>query len=328
MAKDDISIIEKGFSGQYFPLDYIKEFFLFLDYNHKLIETNLYSDYNWNENYSPVSMYNSERLEFEKKKSNQKIYLNLQFDIDDKTEVLNELLKFLLDKKIKINIMIFNTHIDRFELAKNNLLVLKNYEINQELLKKNKNIEVGYHTNCYELSKYNFKKAIDIFVKDLEVLRLKYDKINYFSPHGGVVCNQGYNNNHISIDENFQITNNIRWVHNKRNLKWDGQYSDGGIAKRDEKNFKKLNLKSFVQSWKLGKRYFLLLHPQYYGADKINNNSKVKINKYQWYKEIWDHYTINKQKKNQMENYLFRRTNKIGKYWGSLKFSFKSKSFY
>jgi hypothetical protein len=123
-------------------------------------------------------------------------------------------------------------------------------------------------------------------------LRSRFD-IRFFSPHGGIAGPDGSNNASIVVPNDLRAA--VRWVCTGHGPKFDGSYSDGGI-KSPRRDIARRDLRDFVRTWRPGKRYRVLTHPQYYtdAAQPVDELLRA-----QWYRGLfegpggtWDDLTI------------------------------------
>lgn len=261
----------------YFPFEYLRHLLHYLKNNNQF-EIITYDDLSWQEEDSPLEFYPNEYKNWVKKADRNKIYILLQHDVDFLPEKTHNLLEEELQCDIKSNVMIFNKRLDRPKLKENELL-FTNYEIDKNLLKKceKRGFIVGYHNNAVEQALYNLQNAEKIFKNDVGELKKSFN-IKYFSAHGGVPNNEKINNTSM----HYKYDRKLLWVHNKISVKFEKTYSDGGINGKNT-NPDERSLVSFLNNMKCGKRYRILLHPQYYDNNvKMNKNIENEV----WYKNI------------------------------------------
>lgn len=192
-------------------------------------------------------------------------HILFQYDIDGQTKRADALLAAPEHDKVPANVMIFNERVDRWRLQSIGEVATTPYALDRDLLlrRQKEGFVIGYHTNAYELAGHNVDKALEIFDRDMTTLSQAYGT-RFFSAHGGVPDAEGNNNNTLPYHPDW--IDRAVWVHNGHNLRFDGVFSDGGhnSPKRDPK---KRDLRRFFETMQPGKRYRILLHPQYYGID-------------------------------------------------------------
>lgn len=264
----------------YFPIDYLIHLFEFLKKNnqYKIIT---YDDLCWQKNDYPEKLYPNEYINWNKIKDKNKIYILFQHDVDSVPERTEKLLREEIRLGIKSSVMIFNKRVNRTELKKNKKLSFTRYDLDKKFLLRiqKKGFIIGYHMNAVEQSLHNLKVANKIFNADIDELREIFN-IKYFSAHGGVTGKNNMNNYSIK----YQYNKNLIWVHNKISARFEKTFSDGGIN-----NTNKLvspdsrSLINFLNDMKPGRRYRILLHPQYY--DKNMKPNKI-LEDQEWYKNI------------------------------------------
>jgi len=220
----------------------------------------------------------------------KKIHLLIQYDVDAYPERTKKLLQVNEKYGIPANIMIFHECHSREKLKKYNKLELIDYEIDYEYLKylETKGFVIGYHFNGYERALFNIDLTSKVFIEDVQELRKHFD-IKYFSPHGGVKDMQGKTNPHCVIIPP-KIMKSIFWVHNGKSVKFAKTYSDGGITAKlgEYKPLKERSLIDFMKNMEPGKRYRILLHPQYYTDNYIF--SEYMAQSAEWYYNLCTKY--------------------------------------
>jgi len=276
--------------GGYFPLEYYVEFIQYLK-NNKKIEIITYDDMAWAESANGKTVYETEKYNWEKKlesgeRDPKKIYVLLQHDVDSRPERSMRLIQEEIAVGVRSNVMIFARRHNRKELKNNWVLQYTDYNLDSELLKraeKEFGFVIGYHCNAYEQALYNLNNAQQRMIDDVKVLRKEYD-IKFWSAHGGVAGPENINNNKMIPPD--VINASTIWVHNGSSPFFDGNYSDGGLnnKKRDPRN---RNISDFVTTWKPGKRYRILTHPQYFSSPPQYNEWLATAD---WYKEIFSIY--------------------------------------
>jgi len=252
----------------YFPFEYVVDFLRFLRRHKRVIKIITYADLPWEddldyENNYPLELRNWKKNVENGAISSRKIFVLLQHDVDSASERTMALLREEERLVIPSNVMIFNRRINRKHLEATGELLSTDYPLDYEYLchlQDSKRFVIGYHCNTFERALFDREKAIGIFEEDVRMLRSHFN-IRFFSPHGGARSPEGLSNNCLQIPESFK--NSLRWVHNKKTVRFDGQYSDGGLnsPQRDPLN---RDLRDFVRTWKRGKRYRVLIHPEYY----------------------------------------------------------------
>jgi uncharacterized protein YktA (UPF0223 family) len=278
----------------YFPIDYLLHLFEYLNKN-KQYKIITYDDLCWQDHDDPEKLYPNEYNEWNKIKDKNKIHILFQHDVDSIPARTELLLKKQINLGIKSNVMIFNKRVNRSELKKNKKLTYTKYNLDKKLLLscQENGFIIGYHMNAIEQSLYDLKIANKIFNIDISELRRVFN-IKYFSAHGGVAGKNNINNHSME----YKYNKNLIWVHNKISARFDKTFSDGGINNTNKwVNPSSRSLINFLNDMKPGRRYRILLHPQYYDK-KVRANKLLK--NHDWYKNIVNYdYT----KKNFFETY-------------------------
>jgi len=264
----------------YFPLDYLIHLFEYLNKNtqYKIIT---YDDLCWQNFDDPEKQYPNEYKKWNEIKDKDKIYILFQHDVDSNPERTELLLKEEIRIGIKSNVMIFNKRVNRQELREEKKLSYTSYNVNSNFLRlcQDKGYIIGYHLNAVEQSLHNLKLAEKIFRNDIKQLKKIYS-IKYFSAHGGVRNNDNINNHSFR----YKYQRDLIWVHNRISARFEKTFSDGGINNTNKwVNPSSRSLINFLKDMKPGRRYRILLHPQYY--DKNMKPNKILENQ-GWYKNI------------------------------------------
>jgi hypothetical protein len=272
----------------YIPFGYLRDFIDFLADNPDLFQILTYDDLMWQNEPAVNGAYPGERKAWDRamregRLDPDKIYILIQHDVDSRPELTFNLLKHEAARGIRSNIMIFNRLLDRKKLAAGELEYLP-YKLDFDFLRKlrEQGFVVGYHANAYEQSRYDTRRALEIFRQDIEELRRQFP-IRYFSAHGGVPGPGGLNNADLPLPG--EMLDGLIWVHNPVTPYFRLGYSDGGI--NSVRDLTQLDLRNFVRQWRPGNRYRVLIHPQYYHTT-CKPGSRLRGT--QWYEEVWAAY--------------------------------------
>jgi hypothetical protein len=289
-STDDVS--ESSLAGSYFPLQWAYDFFDVLATHRHTVEVLTYDDLDWGGDYAAGDRYPIELAAWrqslkEGSRDPNKIYVLIQHDVDRLPERTLRLMEYEALRGLRSNAMVFNQRVNRKHMQETGNLTFTDYDLDVDRLQQLQNehgFVIGYHCNAYEQAEFDIAKAMRIFEKDVAALRERF-RIRYFSAHGGVRDPQGTSNSAVSWLP-AALANNIRWVHNGAGVKFDGVFSDGGPnnAKRDPR---RRDIRDFVKSWKPGKRYFVLLHPQYYSDPCMPSDRMLEA---QWYRDMVEAY--------------------------------------
>ncbi|HBY76425.1 MAG TPA: hypothetical protein DEG47_05315, partial [Cyanobacteria bacterium UBA11148] len=260
--------------------------------NKDIFEIITYDDLPWGEDYDYLNNYSQERKTWQYELNNeirdpQKIYVLLQHDVDSIAERTLAILREEERLGIRSNIMIFNRRINRQHLEKTGNLLYTPYELDYDYLIRLQDqygFVIGYHCNAYERALFDREKALEIFEEDVSALRQHFN-IRYFSPHGGPRSSEGLSNNSLEIPDSLRYS--LRWVANKRTVRFDRSYSDGGLNSLS-RNPADRDLRDFVRMWQRGKRYRVLVHPQYYHSPCEHS---PRLAGTPWYEEVLSCYS-------------------------------------
>ena len=256
--------------GAYFPLRYLTDMFKFIDAHRRQLSVFTYDDMDLKDGRDHATSYKSEYDAWHQRiaadpQASEKAHLLFQYDIDRSTNCMHALLSAPEHDTVPANVMLFNERVDRWRLQSLGELGTTEYPLNDDLLRRRQSegFVIGYHTNAYELGGHDTARALEVFDRDMTAMSEKYG-VRFFSAHGGVPDANGKNNNTLPYHPDW-IDRSV-WVHNGINLRFDGVFSDGGhnSPKRDPAG---RDLRRFFETMRPGKRYRMLLHPQYYGDD-------------------------------------------------------------
>tara|TARA_B100000405_G_scaffold289378_1_gene238723 strand:+ start:1152 stop:2030 length:879 start_codon:yes stop_codon:yes gene_type:complete len=269
-----------------FPANYLDSFMRMLVEPERNIEVITYSDLDFRDDFDYENSYRSEWGNWLESMKNgdrdpEKIYVILQHDVDDSPERTHRLLGVQEDLGVRSNVMIFNRPVNRGLLAKTGIVEYNDYPVDMDLFLRlqEKGWLFGYHSNSFEQAAFDFEKSGQFFIEDVEELRSKGLKIEFFCPHGGARDSEGRSNVHFGMPE--EMRESVRWVLNRHSIKLNGVRSDGGF--RNKERWDNLDLRDFVRSWKPGKRYRLNLHPQHYHDDFLPHEPFMEST---WYREL------------------------------------------
>lgn len=280
----------EGGSGAYFPLRYITGLFDYVKQNPDRFEMITYADLAWVDGEPDFGTFSKEYSNWTKRlKSGQlnkkKIFLLVQYDVDSRPERTMNLLDNPSHQNIPANVMIFNKRIDRKLLKTTGVVEYTDYELDEALLrrKQSEGTVVGYHSNANERGGFDLSAAMEAFDEDASALVEKYG-IRFFTAHGGVAAPDARNNRDLPFPQKWSGC--LRWVHNGSSPRFDGVFSDGGHnnKKRDPA---KRDMRDFVANFKPGRRYRMLLHPQYYD---VNPKRSPRYSGTKWYDKMMDSF--------------------------------------
>lgn len=290
VADDDV-FAERGY---YFPYGYVRGFLEFIHGHRDLIEVLTYDDLDFGDDYDYSNHYRGERERWDEslrsgERSSEKVYVLIQHDVDRIPERTHALVEDEARLGLRSNVMIFNKRVNRKKLQKEGVVEIGDYPIDLarlRLLHEASGFVIGYHSNAFERALFDRELAERIFLQDVKELRSQIP-IRYFSPHGGVRNAEGQSNAFLEIPR--ELSQDLRWVHNRFGVRFDGAYSDGAInaVRRDPEE---RDLRRFVQRWRAGKRYRVLIHPQYYNVPFFRS---PKLARASWYSDLIDEYTSN-----------------------------------
>jgi hypothetical protein len=275
------------------PFEYIVGFLKFLKRNNDIIEVITYDDLPWEDDYNYKNQYAKEFENWNQqlacgKRDKQKIYVLLQQDIDSDPARSMEVMKEQAELGIPSTFMLFADRVDRQKISEG-IVEFTDYPLDfpkMQHLETERGFIFGYHSNAFEKGLFNRQKALEIFADDVKRLQQHF-RVNYFSAHGGARGLNGEINRDLDIPSS--LLNEIRWVHNGGSPIFASSYSDGGYGSplyglRDR------DLRSFVATWKPGKRYRILIHPQYYATPW--KPAEFYVGQV-WYDEILNHTRMN-----------------------------------
>lgn len=275
-----------GKSGSYFPRRYLTDMFRFIEANNDKLSVNTYEDLEFPTLEDARLNYPSEYSHWTKKvkadpAKARKAHIFLQYDIDSRPERLHGLLKEETHTAVPANIMIFNRRIDRRHLKNTGVVRTTQYDLDEALLKSSqkRGFVIGYHTNAYELAGFDVERALKVFDEDMTALNTRFG-VRFFSAHGGVPDQDGRNNNGLPYHPAWR--KKAIWVHNGISLRFAGSFSDGGhnSPARDPEG---RDLRRLFEKMEPGRRYRILLHPQYYDIDF---NISERFTGTAWYDDI------------------------------------------
>lgn len=272
--------------GGYFPRRYITDFFRFIEENEADISVITYDDLPWGDDWDFADFYPEERKAWKAelasgKRDPNKSYVLLQYDVDSFPERTMDLLREPTHALCPANIMIFNKRVNRHQLKSSGKVVYTDYELDENLLRTlcAAGFVVGYHMNAHEQALFDVARALEIFETDLSELSERFS-IKYFSPHGGLPAANGRNNRDIPLPKEWQ--KKLRWVQNRYSPRFDGQFSDGGHHSQ-LLNPADRDIRDFVRKFRPGRRYRILLHPQYYSNNPVPS---ARFSGTPWYDEL------------------------------------------
>lgn len=269
-----------------FPAPYIDSFYAAIAAPDSGVRVLTYADLDFDGDWDYEHNYPGERAAWERALAAgeidpSKVYLMLQHDVDTAPELTHRMLRVQEGLGIRSTVMVFNRLVDRSRLKREGVVSLLDYELDHNLLSdlERRGWVVGYHANAYEQAAFDTDQAERIFAEDVAALRERHT-IDFFCPHGGARDAEGKSNVHFGIPPAFRTS--VRWTLNLHTPKFDGIFSDGGLAgRRDAPD--RLDLRTFIAKWRPGKRYRMLIHPQYYGERYAPIEA---LQGQEWYREV------------------------------------------
>lgn len=256
--------------GGYFPRRYLTDLFGLLARRGDLFAVHTYADLDWAEADEPEAFYPAEFNRWqtsliERRRDPEKIHLLIQYDVDSSPERTMGLVAEPSHRSIPANIMLFNRRIDRRRLARTGEVGFTGYDIDDALLQRleRERFVIGYHINAFEQARFDPDEAVRIMAEDVAALRRRF-AVRFVSAHGGVPGPDKRNNRDLPYPQ--ALRRDLIWVHNGRSPRYFKTFSDGGhnSGQRDPRS---RDLRQFVLGMVPGRRYRILLHPQYYAVD-------------------------------------------------------------
>lgn len=139
--------------------------------------------------------------------------------------------------------------------------------------------EFGYHCNAFHNAGYRELGIHDHFESDILALRRRF-AIEFFSPHGGKTVD-GVGNASFNYVRAKAL--GVRQVHNGCSPRFRSSYSDGGLLARLRRNAPNLDPIAWCRSLEPGKRYRMLIHPQYFSDENFEPLSDADC---EWYQRL------------------------------------------
>ena len=258
----------------YYAFDYLAGLISHLASHADSLKIITYRDLHWQEDRSLATGYVAEHEAWKASRAgsaanpSRPAEVLIQYDIDQDSPIAMRLVRLHIALGIPANLMIFRRCISQERLQATGEVCFLDYPLDIPLLKKFHAMGgcIGYHSNAYEVARFDPAKALEIFEEDVTELRKNF-RIDYFSPHGGARDPEGRSNAFLPIDDAFLQRLDLRWVHNRYAPSFTDSFSDGGIHQRLLKDATTgLDLPRFLHSFRQDGRYRILLHPQYYAA--------------------------------------------------------------
>ncbi len=257
------------------PFAWLEGFLDCLAANRDLFETLTYDDLPWGADHDGKASYPDERRAWQAQLADgsrdpDKIYLLLQHDVDDAPERTVALLRAEERLGLRSSVFLFHRHVDEPAAAAGRAVGLP-YDIPHDYfghLHRAFGFVFGYHVNAMQAALYDPDRAARLAVEDVRALG-RHFPLRFYVPHGGVPGPGGENNQ--AIDWSAVFGEGLRCVYNPRSPRLDGAFSDGGLIPRSAaaaaRPAEAFDLAAFLRSLRPGRRYRVLIHPQYYGDD-------------------------------------------------------------
>jgi hypothetical protein len=270
----------------YFPRRFLTDFLKFISDHCADIGVLTYASLPWGDDRDYEGSYPEEFArwvaglqagEFDRRKA----HVLIQYDVDSRPERTMALLASPEHSGVPSNMMIFNRCIDRVALKNDDILKVKDYRIDYQLLTRleNEGSVIGYHSNAVERAHFDLERALAIFFEDVEELSARFN-VRFFSAHGGVVGPKGEKNRSLEIPRDRR--RDLKWVHNGVSPRFKATFSDGGHHRTNISPAER-DLRDFVRRFQPGQRYRILIHPQYYD---LHPRVSMRFSGTVWYDEL------------------------------------------
>lgn len=139
-----------------------------------------------------------------------------------------------------------------------------------------------YHWNQAGNKNFDSSRYWTFFDADVDFLRSKGLRIDYYSSHGGRKSKDGKHNYEFFCPS--MAKNKLLSTHNYYEI-IGLDYSDGGFGNRPES----VDIRNFLARLTYGERHIVLLHPCYYGA-KDETYARNFFETHPFVKEYWKHF--------------------------------------
>lgn len=139
-----------------------------------------------------------------------------------------------------------------------------------------------YHWNHAGNDNFNPSCYWNFFDSDVDFLRSKGLRIDYYSSHGGKKSKAGKCNYDFFCPATAK--NKLLSTHNRYEI-IGLSYSDGGFGSRPESS----DIRKFLLRLTYGERHIMLLHPCYYGA-QCDTHAKNFFETHPFVREYWHHF--------------------------------------
>lgn len=158
---------------------------------------------------------------------------------------------------------------------------LNDYPIDYERLQtfEKMGFVIGYHCNAFQNAGFDSETVFSLFLEDVSLLRKQFN-IKYFSPHGGQT-RDGLGN--ASFDYLSATRIDLKHVHNSASPRFSSTYTDGGLFKRLLDRPNELDFIAWCDQLTPGRRYRMLIHPQYWSDENFVINNLFRAN---WYRRL------------------------------------------
>jgi hypothetical protein len=188
----------------------------------------------------------------------RKVYVLIQHDTDSGPVHTLEMAKLEAQFGVRSSIMTFARR--RVRPGPDGI---EDYDIDWDGLRslQAQGFAVGYHCNALHLAEFDAQRAPAAFARDVEALRERGLRIDFFSAHGGAASPEGLTNS--SIDYPALTGSPLRWVATRFSVRFNQYFSDGGSSRQSGLE-RTARLRDFIADMQPGERYRILVHPQYY----------------------------------------------------------------
>lgn len=235
--------------------------------------------------------YPDEWARWRKRRDTNRIEVLIQHDVDFVPDFTRRMMAMEAERGIRSSVFVFNELANDFPPG--TWYDDTPYHLDDRFLRgaQQAGFVIGYHQNVVPRCDGTMDGAVALFRDDVRALRERFD-IRYFCPHGGrgaTVDGEMRRNHEIDIPDDLRKS--LRWIYNRYALRWSGRWSDGGIRRtEDPERLDALDLMgSFTPTLEPGNRYFVLVHPQWWGYN-VDTAFNPALSARPWFRQMLEQY--------------------------------------
>jgi hypothetical protein len=251
------------------PLSYYVGFLEWLRRRAATLAVGHYPDLPWSGDVRYEESYPAEHEAWRRSADPARAVVLLHHDVDARPDLALAMLREEAARGIRSTVLLHVKCMDRPQYEAAGRLAGRPYEVDDQafLRFQEQGFAVGYHQNALDQARFDFGLALRLFESDVWALRHRGFACRFTTAHGGLRGPRGEVNNQVPMPDALRPT--LRWTGNRWGIRVDGRYSDS-----EQGRLLWGPLHEWVGNLEPGRRYAVLVHPQYYEDDVARDGGR------------------------------------------------------